>query len=69
MYALANTLEGSEKIHWLEKASELDQPFAMLALSNVYFFGNGVEKNYVKHFELNLEASRFLSDSQSNLAG
>ena len=59
MYVLALSLDGSERIHWLEKASEFDHPYAMLALSTDYFFGNGVEKNYVKHFELNLEASRF----------
>ena len=53
------TSEGAERIHWLEKASELDYPFAMLELASLYYFGDGVEEDDVKHFQLTLEASRF----------
>ena len=59
MLCLAYSLEGAERIHWLEKASELDHPFAMLALSTHYYFGDGVTEDKAEHFQLTLEASRF----------
>lgn len=59
MLHLAYSLDGVERIHWLEKASELDHPFAMLALATHYYLGDVVEEDDVKHFQLTLEASRF----------
>ena len=59
MLRLAYSLEGAERIHWLEKASELEQPYAMLALSTHYHFGDGVTEDKAEHFQLTLEASRF----------